>query len=402
MPYRIVLYPNNEVSAHWRQTRPVSHPKDDDDDDGLAVASTLDIRGKLEQNCSEALAATVKADKPGYGGVPKPTEFGLRARRRMRRLAGVFDHLEGQSIFITLTLPGSTDESYRVLSCYSSSVVHRYKVWLCQQSVRFENGPLHYLYCWEWQKRGALHLHMLLNCQRKALYDSLKATYHDRWFKLLKSLSKSSGVDVFSRHCGGTHKNTPEVWQSDCQDCTGFMGAYLGKYMSKGSSDDQSNQACGYYPVRWWGASQGLRELYKDFVYSVNSRGDYNEFLEDWLNVNKSCAAGLVREHSYPLQHCVGLGRVAYISPDDYNSVVDCIEAASARNMEIDSEVKSSKFANNGHYQRVKNMVGTRDYSVYEKLDELDKSTWGAFVRGELCSASRIRRLSRRILALTE
>jgi len=397
MPLRIILYPNNEISCHATTHRAVSQSPERADLEPVSAPSLLDIKCKLEQKYPGAIAPSKDSARPGYGAIPKGAVFGLRARRRLRRLAGVFDHIEGENLFITLTLPGSTEESFASLSAYSSEVVHRYKVWLCQQAKKFDVGPLKYLYVWEFQKRGALHLHMVVNCPSVEFCNAIRESYHARWFKLLGSLGRKVGVDLFCRDESTTHADNPRVWQSDCQVVTGFIGAYLGKYLSKGSQD-QSNDGCNvFFPTRWWGASQGIRDLFSELTFSYNSDGDVPDLCNLVEGIKDEYSSGILRDYVYPLKFRSGLGRVLFVNPDIYfevgyylqtlNPICDSASSRGSPNGPVAAEIIS----------RLMPVVKDKNWGGYDTLDSENRSIVSSILCGDDISGRDYRRLYRAV-----
>ncbi len=198
----------------------------------------------------------------GYGRLPSPTKFGLPARRQVKRLSTVLDGLADRpedTIFFTGTLPGSTRASMLALSQWSGYLVHRLKAWIHDVDPDYSC-----VYCWEWQRRGALHLHMSVyvkeNDKRNTIYNGLRTQY--LW--LLERICELSGVDVFKRSGGrGTWRNRLDKVRATAEWVRKSISAYLGKYMSKASAPglDASRY---FYPSRWWGSTQNLKDLEKE------------------------------------------------------------------------------------------------------------------------------------------
>lgn len=230
----------------------------------------------------------------GFGRLPRPTEFGVSARRQVKRLSAVLDGLVAKPeelIFFTGTLPGSTRDSMLALSQWSGFVIHRLKAWMHDIDSRYKC-----LFVWEWQRRGALHLHMAVHCDkeehRREIFDGLRA----RWFDLLGAVSDRSGVDVFRRAGGrGTWKDALHKCRARAEWVRKSIGAYLGKYMSKAVGPTGAKSRY-FYPSRWWGSTQNLKELEKaartEDEYFCSSTGQaegaYNrvspflELVSDW------------------------------------------------------------------------------------------------------------------------
>lgn len=197
----------------------------------------------------------------GFGLLPKPTVFGLNARRQVKRLSAVLDGLASKPsdvIFFTGTLPGSTGDAMLALSQWSGFVVHRLKAWLHDQDGRYKC-----LFCWEWQKRGALHLHMAVYIDdeklRRKVYDGFK----QKWIDLLEDVCSRSGIDIFRRAGGrGSWRGHFDRIRARAEWVTKGVGAYLGKYLSKAITPGGESSKL-FFPSRWWGSTQNLKDLEK-------------------------------------------------------------------------------------------------------------------------------------------
>jgi hypothetical protein len=212
----------------------------------------------------------------GFGGIPKPTSFGLNARRQIKRLSACLDEIAGSSekvIFFTGTLPGSTTDSMLALSQWSGFVIHRLKAWLHDVSGGYSS-----VFCWEWQKRGALHLHMAVYVKCESKRNLIYNGFKKKWISLLEYCSDKSGVDLFKRSGGrGTWRGCFDKIRARAEWVKKSVGAYLGKYLSKaiGPGKDKSKF---FYPSRWWGSTQDLKDYEKskrtEVEYSYLYAGD--------------------------------------------------------------------------------------------------------------------------------
>lgn len=217
--------------------------------ENLDVASPIDPPLSLPPN-SELFP------RPGFGGLPRPSFFTLNGRRQILRSAGALEKIGRQpndSLFFTGTLPGSTSESMEVLARWSGYIVDRLKSW----ASKYAQDRLEF-YCWEHQKRGALHLHWCISLPSHDSGEPLLRGFHKQWRKLLLTVSRKSGIDMFARSEGGTWKGDPTKPRTDAQRCEKSLAAYMAKYCSKGN-DSLQNKA--HSPSRWWGVSRPLLAL---------------------------------------------------------------------------------------------------------------------------------------------
>ena len=201
------------------------------------------------------------AGRSGFGLTPSPTVFGLPAQRAMRRSAKVLDDFAAapeEILFFTGTLPGSTRASFLALSQYSGYMIHRLKSWAVAAAGKFEAT-----YCWEWQKRGALHLHMAIYLPSSKGRRIIMAGMRDEWIRLLIAISDKSGVDLFARAGGrGSWRQHRHLVRARCEIVRKSVGAYLGKYLSKAATPG-SQPGRYFYPSRWWGSTQGIKDILK-------------------------------------------------------------------------------------------------------------------------------------------
>lgn len=196
------------------------------------------------------LSQASKRKRPGLGPITKD------ALSRIRHLGGCFqDDSRYRQVFVTGTLPGSTDaamEAFGRLSGYVIKLIQTY----VPRSLGVHAEELRYLWVWEHQRRGALHLHACFECPDVEVAKKLVSLWRQIWNSVLSAASAKapSGVDVFARRYGGTHREDESKWQSDAQMVKKSVRRYLSKYQSKGSSGGSR-----FRPSRWYGASKSLR-----------------------------------------------------------------------------------------------------------------------------------------------
>jgi hypothetical protein len=233
----------------------------------LAGDSPLDITSKLSGSAP-----------PGFGGLPRQTKFGNNARRTISRCSGVFE-ADGlppeQFVLFTGTIPGGTVAAFEAVARWSSWIVKNIKTWISGQSIQ----SAYSLYVWEFQKRGALHIHYCLHCPDLQKRDRLIAGWKTKWVEIIDGVCTRSGVDLWERKKGGTWATNKAVIQADAQVIRKSVGAYLSKYLSKNAptNDAKPWESRRFHgPVRWWGVSRPLlkrcRELTEKFtVESVSN-----------------------------------------------------------------------------------------------------------------------------------
>lgn len=163
--------------------------------------------------------------------------------------------------FITLTLPGSTPEALRSLSRYSKEISNLY-----MQRVRDffrrmpggTSGRIDYVWVWEYQERGALHIHLAIGIKDSAHYKAVKKLHKSWWTDSLEHYSDKIGVDLFARADGGTWRDKPYRVKTQCNRVTHSVGRYMSKYVSKGARE--ASQESRFPPSRWWSVSDQLKD----------------------------------------------------------------------------------------------------------------------------------------------
>lgn len=198
--------------------------------------STLDIKSKVERVSRKRRLALSR-----YG------------RRRILRSGSCFSSSEDSvKLLLTGTLPGSTREAFKTMAEYSSYFTHRLCAWLTyrQRGAKWQ-------YVWEYQGRGALHLHLVVELtEENACY--VESEFKNEWNRLLNTVSNRSGINLFKKTATYTH--TEEKTQADTLRCTREPSRYISKYISKAST-----KAFGvnrFPPKQWYQISRALlREL---------------------------------------------------------------------------------------------------------------------------------------------
>lgn len=199
----------------------------------------------------------------GYGEAVRPTRFTRGARHRILEAGSLFDKTLADThrgYFVTFTLPGSRPEAYDAISRWSGYLVNV----VLQCLRRFHKGA-YWFYCWELQKRGALHLHLFCALPRGTEVNVLNGRLRDVWYRALGYVQDKSGCDVFG-HQRGDYCTASEFWQYDFQEVKTTPAQYISKYLGKGAlapaskGELDSGQVC-YYPHRWHGMSRSFKKL---------------------------------------------------------------------------------------------------------------------------------------------
>jgi len=197
-----------------------------------------------------------KGLKGGWGKLSKPTKFTKNARHRLLEAGAVVDAACGLNAWeVTLTLPGSGNERFRALAAHTGWIMNELTQLIRRAKCRY------WFYVWEYQKRGALHLHILVSDPERDLLNLAKKI-ESRWWALLQLLSSRLNLDLFRKSSKVTWKSTQSKWQSHVAKIQKSVAAYFSKYASKACSAGRKKngfQMVGT-PSRWWGSSQQVKK----------------------------------------------------------------------------------------------------------------------------------------------
>lgn len=210
---------------------------------------SLDIINEFRQ-------ITSTSAKGGWGALSRPTSFTRNARHRLLEAGAIVDADCGADAWeITCTLPGSTYEAFEALASHTGWLMDR-----LLREVRREKC-LHWFYVWEWQKRGALHLHLLV-AGLGARTRTIAHLIEYQWWELLWELSEKVGVDMFQKSKNKTWKYESSAWQSHTGAIQKSVAAYFAKYASKASTPKSQGftKAPKLCPSRWWGCSSHIKK----------------------------------------------------------------------------------------------------------------------------------------------
>jgi hypothetical protein len=316
---RIQTFPNNEVRCVFYYAR-------DKSDKGTPVhppssESLLDITSKLETpppGRQEYLDEIRPEDSPkvGFGRPGEGNGFSTNGRRRLMRAGAVLDSLTetpDQVLFCTGTLPGSTYESKLAIAAWSGWVVHAVKAWMAKRVP-----SKHDMYVWEFQKRGALHLHYAILVKDESTRKRIISEWKSQWERIIDGISRRSGVDCWRKNSDYTHAIDKSVLQADCQECTKSIARYLSKYVSKSQKQYLENHWAKCKPSRFWGISRPLCALLTEQTQTetirLANRREFEAGYEDCLSVVQSYA---LVEHHYEVPKIWARVIVGYTNPGE-------------------------------------------------------------------------------------
>lgn len=308
---------------------------------------------------------SVGSDNPGYGGLPRNQRFSTYARRQILRAGGALERVANHEdcLFLTLTLPGSTKEAMAALACYSAFSVHRLKAW-----INYHVPSKFDLYTWEWQKRGALHLHYVVWCPNRETGEYIKKNLKQQWIRILDAISEASKVDIYKKNSGFSWASNKEATRVDAQWCKKSVAAYLSKYVSKPNKFQYSHNQHNFCPSRWYGVSRPLlaklRELsFKVSLDSLRSRDAWTMY-EDCLSVLQSWGI-----KCYEYEHKVVNGRttVSYCNANEQDSIWTTImnQICPTPDFSLNIEQNMKRLARNGCILLKKHPTWLKEFNYY-------------------------------------
>ena len=303
--FKVETYPNNEVRCVFYYARDKKEAGTPDQPPGSGTI--LDITSKLktpladrykypEEDCPEdGEDCPEDRKKRGFGLPGKGKGFSTNGRRRLLRAGAVLDELADrpqQILFVTGTLPGSTYESKLAIAAWSGWAVNAIKAWFSKRVPSKMD-----MYVWEFQKRGALHLHYAILVKDNETRKRLLLDWKKQWERIIDGIGKRAGVDMWRKNANYTHASNKDVLQADIQECEKSIARYLSKYVSKSQQQYQDNHWQECKPSRFWGISRPLCKELTDRTEKteivLGSRRQWETTYEDSLSVMQSeCSVG--------------------------------------------------------------------------------------------------------------
>lgn len=203
----------------------------------------------------------------------KAKHFGNIQGQKIREAGAVIDILcDGRPEFAhvtTLTLPSNSEESFDCIAARSGYAINR--LW---EPIRKAYGSdVAWFFVWEYQKRGALHLHICHYHPDASEGMLIGNMLIDKWDKILHDISDETGIDMFSPK-EGRMKTLFFQHQHHTQPMYKSAGGYFSKYASKASKSDENNYVRRFSkirpPTRFWGSSRTVKELIKENSFSFS------------------------------------------------------------------------------------------------------------------------------------
>lgn len=267
--------------------------------------------------------------KAGWGLLGRKTSMSIKTSRALKeRLAAIeIEYGYRNCLFITLTLPSDDPETFGCLAAWGSFAVNRLNQWLSDNHSRdsFARGCV-----WEYQKRGAPHLHICLGLSPKfglhddAFEDGCNSIDLDKlatfkndlaacWLSILESIGDKESIDMFSSETrlGGKDRllNQDDLGIRFCnvQVVEKSIVAYLSSYLCESNHEDSPKQKNAlrkdFYPFATWAQwDRKSTELYRKYSVEITLAIDASEF-ETWRDIFESYYFGLEKAEETEYMH---------------------------------------------------------------------------------------------------
>ena len=336
--HRIIVrsYPNNEIRAvlcAMPPSKPIDYSLPE-----FPVPSEPCLKNPP---LSLGLNSKLPRGTTGYGSLPeKKTIFGLNAKRQIVRSGAAMEKSvasPSDCLFLTGTLPGSTSESFSAIAAYSAYIVNNLKAWVAKRvSAKLD------FYCWEYQRRGALHLHYCIHAPSSEAQSYILSGFRDWWINTLKRIGSLSGVDLFRKNDKYSHLQDLSKVRAVAEICRKSPSRYMAKYLSK-SAGKLKGRALFFTPSRWWGVSRPLKSLLDSLSTSVEIiSGSYFACVKKMQDIKQSFRSTEGLHYVYP--HKYGQGETNLIYPSDeteFDILLNDLESMSTMTM-MDSRIAES------------------------------------------------------------
>jgi hypothetical protein len=225
------------------------------------VTRTLDITKKSQRS---------PKSHRGWGMKNTPKRYTNRSGQKVREVGAMMDNscwlTTEQASCTTLTLPANTPESFDVLARYSGYIINR----LFQIIRRQHPVEPKWFFVWEFQKRGALHLHIAHYAEDPTDSQLTGALLIDQWHKILIDVSQLSQCCLFTAR-EGDRCTVRQFHQHHTQPMYKSCGAYFSKYASKSENSKEGSYISffskKYPPSRFWGSSMALKRMCRENSY---------------------------------------------------------------------------------------------------------------------------------------
>lgn len=219
----------------------------------------------------------------GFGKRPIRKTFGTPTRRRALNGAASTQQVCGLSgcLFLTFTVPGSGALLYESLERWSAYIIQELRRVFGDWNREEPDMEFGFVAVWEYQARGALHLHVLAGHRQKDgnEVDPSRLNYTEWFFRyawwptMLADIGERARLDMFRKNRNFTHADDYGAIADravDCQRVKKSVVDYLGKYLSKGDENAMCpSEKIEYGPASWVYLNETARRWVKQCTLNV-------------------------------------------------------------------------------------------------------------------------------------
>ena len=327
--YKIVAqsFPNNEVRVTWSSLpHPRSPQSEEISSNDEIVTPYTTVNPSPEKNPFSPLSlvsySQTQRSPAGFGSLPQnPTTFGLNGKRKLIRQGAAMESEAPphECLFLTGTLPGSTEDSFRAIAAWSGYIVHRLKSWI----GTYAPGKYDF-YCWEYQRRGALHLHYCVWIPDSSSRAMVLDKFHEWWVQILHRVGESCNTDMFRKNSSKTWLSNTSKVRAVAEICRKSPARYLAKYLSKSAAPSRGPSRA-FSPSRWWGTSRPLKALCDRLTQTIEIiEGGFHRVRVLWEEITHVCTSS--DSVTYAYRHKVGAGHTLVSYPNSPDEKICLLE----------------------------------------------------------------------------
>lgn len=276
-----------------------------------------------------------------------PKSFTKVSGQKVRESGSAMEILSGGNLKqcweICLTLPADHEQAFTALAKNTYFATNRIFAYLKKQY----QGTVSWFYVWEYQKRGALHLHIAVQHRCPALLPTICSDIKKAWIRILQDIGEIEGCCMFTdktmRKCTVSTK-----WQMHAAQIVKGVAAYFAKYAGK--TESKQSWYCQKYPIsRFWGSSAAIKEVIKqnsmeyewDFQGDLEAAERFHESIIEKLLVG----ANVVRMSGYTFHIRGKHGHKAVLGNDGILRLYDIEPKTIAQGERLCAYVDPSDFA---------------------------------------------------------
>lgn len=276
-------------------------------------------------------AVSSQKGRAGYGELGRKSKASWKTLRnvRERMAAGELEYGKNQCWFVTLTQPSIDPRAFEALARYSSYALNRINQWLLR---RFGTRDFFRVSVWEYQKRGSLHLHLMLaaNFLSADLIEDFQQGLAAIWYRILGDISKR--FESLPHRASDGHDWKLEELQGkkriknfcDVQQIKKSIVAYLSTYLSNSNHGNKSSSKQAlrekFFPIatwcQWSRRATALMEKFTDEIELGECEPDKKPELERRIDAMRQKVTPAPDTDVLPSQNPYTVG-LYYIPPAD-------------------------------------------------------------------------------------